>query len=158
MDTKLVRTFLEVASIGSFNRAAEQLNVAQTTVSARIRTLEEQLGRRLFIRHKSGAVLTPAGERFLRYAPNFIHLSQRMKRQVAVPQGHSSFLTIGGEISLWQPLVLEWMRLLRRQRPDFALHIHVDVPQGLISQISAGLVDIAVMYTPLIGPASAQIY
>ena len=61
MDIDLVRTFLEIVSTHSFIRAAERLNVSQTTVSARVKTLEERLGRTLFVRNKSGASLTPAG-------------------------------------------------------------------------------------------------
>lgn len=148
MDTELVRTFLEVVATRSFIRAAERLNVAQTTVSVRIRTLEERLGRPLFVRHKGGASLTPAGEQFLRYAPTFVQLWQRMRHQVAVPAGHSSLLVIGGEVNLWQPLVLDWMLWMRRSRPDIALRVHVDVPQDLINQVAAGLVDAAVMYAP----------
>ncbi|HMQ91678.1 MAG TPA: LysR family transcriptional regulator [Amaricoccus sp.] len=148
MDTEIVRTFLEIVSTGSFIRTAERLNVAQTTVSARIRTLEERLGRSMFVRHKGGASLTPAGEQFLRYAPTFVQLWQRMRHQVAVPPGHSSLLIIGGEVSLWQPLVLDWMSWMRRSRPDIALRIHIDVPQDLINQVAAGLVDAAVMYAP----------
>ena len=53
MDVDRARTFLEIVSSGSFLRAAERLNVTQTTVSARIRTLEEELGRPLFIRSKT---------------------------------------------------------------------------------------------------------
>ncbi|MEF9605994.1 LysR family transcriptional regulator, partial [Paracoccus sp. PXZ] len=63
MDINQARTFLEVVHSGSFVAAADRLNVTQTAVSARIRTLEESLGRRLFIRNKAGARLTPAGER-----------------------------------------------------------------------------------------------
>ena len=69
MDIELARTFLEIVKTRSFVRAAEQLNLSQTAVSARIRALEEQLGRPLFTRNKNGASLTPAGEQFLRYAP-----------------------------------------------------------------------------------------
>ena len=47
MDTENLRSFLEVAEHGSFTVAASRLNLAQSTVSARIRGLEEQLGRRL---------------------------------------------------------------------------------------------------------------
>ena len=148
MDTELVRTFLEIVAAGSFIRAAERLNVAQTTVSARIRTLEERLGRPLFVRHKGGASLTPAGEQFLRYAPGFVQLWQRMRRQVAVPAGHTSFLTIGGEVSLWQPYVLDWMSWMRSFQAEIALRVHIDVPQDLINQVAAGLVDAAVMYAP----------
>lgn len=88
MDLELAKTFLEIVSTGSFIRAAERLNVAQTTVSARIHALEQRVGRPLFVRNKSGALLTPAGEQFLRFAPSLVQLWQRTLHQVAVPPGH----------------------------------------------------------------------
>lgn len=148
MDIELARTFLEIVSTGSFIRASERLNVAQTTVSARIRNLEQLLGRPLFVRNKSGATLTPAGEQFLRYAPMFVQLWQRTRHQVAVPPGRRAVLTVGSEVSLWQPLLLDWVRWMRKSLPDIVLHVHVDVPQDLINQVSSGMVDIAVMYAP----------
>lgn len=148
MDVELARTFLEIVSTRSFAKAAEHLNVAQTTVSARIRILEEQLGRPLFVRNKSGASLTPAGEQFLRYAPSFVQLWQRARHQVAVPPGHRAALTVGGEVSLWQPHLLDWVLWMRRHLRDIALHVRVDVPEDLINQLATGLVDIAIMYTP----------
>ncbi|MVT67280.1 LysR family transcriptional regulator [Bradyrhizobium pachyrhizi] len=148
MDIELARTFIEIVSTGSFVKAADRLHVAQTTVSARIRLLEQQLGRPLFVRNKTGANLTPAGQQFLRFAPNFVQLWQQAKQQVAVPEGHSAVLTIGSEVSLWQPLLLDWVRTMRRSHPDIALRVHVDVPQDLISHVAAGLIDIAIVYAP----------
>jgi DNA-binding transcriptional LysR family regulator len=148
MDTELARTFLEIVSTGSFIRAAERLNVGQTTVSARIRTLEQLLGRPLFVRNKGGASLTPAGEQFLRYAPTFVQLWQRARQQVAVPAGHRAVLTVGSEVSLWQPLLVDWVLWMRRSLRDLALRVHVDVPQDLINQVASGLVDAAIMYAP----------
>ncbi|MGE0752649.1 MAG: LysR family transcriptional regulator [Variibacter sp.] len=148
MDTELARTFLEIVSSGSFVRAAERLHVGQTTVSARIRTLEQQLGRPLFVRNKGGASLTPAGEQFLRYAPTFVQLWQRARYQVAVPPGHRALLAIGSEVSLWQPLLLDWVIWMRRSLRDIALRVHVDVPHDLINQVASGLIDIAIMYAP----------
>jgi LysR family transcriptional regulator, flagellar master operon regulator len=148
MDIELARTFLEIVSTGSFIRASERLNVAQTTVSARIRLLEQQLGRPLFVRNKSGASLTPAGEQFLRYAPTFVQLWQRTRHQVAVPPGHRAMLTVGSEVSLWQPLLLDWVLWMRQSLRDVALSVHVDVPQDLINQVAGGLVDVAIMYAP----------
>ena len=120
MDIELARTFLEIVSTGSFIRASERLNVGQTTVSARIRNLEQQLGRQLFVRHKGGASLTPAGEQFLRHAPMFVQLWQRTLHQVAVPPGRRAVLTVGSEVSLWQPLLLDWVQWMRRSLPDIA--------------------------------------
>lgn len=148
MDIELARTFLEIVSTGSFIKAAERLHVGQTTVSARVRLLEQQLGRPLFVRNKAGASLTPAGEQFLRFAPSFVQLWQRARQQVAVPAGHRAVLTVGSEVSLWQPLLLNWVRRMRRSYPDIALRVHVDVPQDLITHVAAGIVDIAIMYAP----------
>src|SRR6478609_5536580 len=120
MNIELARTFIEIVSTGSFIRASERLNVAQTTVSARIRSLEQQLGRELFIRHKGGASLTPAGQQFLRYAPMFVQLWQRTLQQVAVPPGRRAVLTVGSEVSLWQPLLVEWVRWMRGSLSDIS--------------------------------------
>jgi LysR family transcriptional regulator, flagellar master operon regulator len=148
VDIELARTFLEIVSTGSFIRASERLNVAQTTVSARIRLLEQKLGRPLFVRNKSGASLTPAGEQFLRYAPTFVQLWQQTRHQVAVPPRHRAILTLGSEVSLWQPLLLDWVLWMRQSLRDVALRVHVDVPQDLLNQVAGGLVDVAIMYAP----------
>jgi DNA-binding transcriptional LysR family regulator len=148
MDIDLVRTFLEIVSTRSFIRAAERLNVSQTTVSARVKTLEERLGRTLFVRNKSGATLTPAGEQFLRYAPTFVQLWERARHQVAVPTGHRAVLAIGGELALWHPLMLDWLLWMRKNASDVALRVQVGVPEGLASQVAEGVLDVAVMYAP----------
>jgi LysR family transcriptional regulator, flagellar master operon regulator len=148
MDTEVVRTFLEIVNSGNFIRAAERLNVGQTTVSARIHLLEEQLGRPLFVRNKAGATLTPEGEQFLRYAPSFVQLWERARQKVAVPLGHRAMLAFGGELSLWDPWLLKWMLWMRRSAPDLALRAQVDVPESLMTQVAEGVLDIAVMYAP----------
>ena len=148
MDTEVVRTFLEIVSSGNFIRAAERLNVGQTTVSARIHLLEEQLGRPLFVRNKAGATLTPEGEQFLRYAPSFVQLWERARQKIAVPPGHRAMLAFGGELSLWDPWLLKWMLWMRQSVPDLALRAQVGVPESLMTQVAEGVLDIAVMYAP----------
>ena len=109
MDINLARTFLEIVATGNFLRAAERLHVTQTAVSARVRTLEELLRRKLFVRNKSGASLTTAGEQFLRYAQTLVQVWERARHQVAVPPGRRAVVTVGGELSLWDPLLLDWL-------------------------------------------------
>lgn len=148
MDITLARTFLEIAAAGSFQRAAERLHVTQTAVSARVRTLEELLGRPLFTRNKSGASLTSAGERFLRYAQTLLQVWERARHQVAVPPGRRAVVTVGGELSLWDPLLLDWLIWMRRSAPQLALRAEVGLPQSLIEQVTEGILDIAVVYGP----------
>ncbi len=148
MDIDLARTFLEIVNTGSFVRAAERLNMSQTTISARIHSLERRLGGPLFVRNKAGAMLTPEGERFLRYAPTLVQLWERARHNVAVPAGRRAVLAAGGELSLWYPWLLKWLLWMRRSAPDIALRAQVNVPDSLVSQVAEGVLDIAVMYAP----------
>jgi LysR family transcriptional regulator, flagellar master operon regulator len=113
-----------------------------------VRSLEDQLGRPLFIRSKAGAVLTPAGEQFLRFAPMLLQLWERARNQVAVPPGRRAILALGGELSLWDPLLLEWLLWMRRAAPDVALRARVGLPDQLMDQVAEGVLDVAVLYTP----------
>jgi DNA-binding transcriptional LysR family regulator len=148
MDTEVIRTFLEIVSQGSFGAAAERLHVAQTTVSARIRLLEQRLGRVLFTRAKSGAALTPAGEQLLRYAPTFVQLWERARHQVALPRNKRAVVALGGELSVWNPLLLQWLIWMRQSAPEIAVRAKVGLAQDLNNQVADGVIDLAIVYTP----------
>ena len=152
MDIDRARTFLEIMHCGSFLRAAERLNVTQTTVSARIRTLEEGLGRQLFVRNRNGAQPTPAGREFERYAQSFVQVWERARHQLALPPGSTGTVALGGELSLWNPLLLDWLVAMRARRPDIAIHAHVGVPDQLLEQLRTGMLDLAVLYAPKLLP------
>lgn len=148
MDITLARTFLEIVSTRNFAKAAERLHVTQTAVSARVRTLEGLLGRRLFVRNKAGASLTTAGEQFLRYAQTLVQVWERARHQVAVPPGRRAVVTVGGELSLWDPLLLDWLLWMRKAAPQLALRAEVGLPESLVNQVAEGILDIAVVYAP----------
>lgn len=148
MDINLARTFLEIVAAGNFGRAAERLHVTQTAVSARVRLLEELLGRQLFVRNKSGASLTPAGDRFMRHAQSLVQVWERARHQVAVPTGRRAVVTVGCEASLWDPLLLDWLLWMRRSAPHLALRAEVGPPERLLGQVAEGALDIAVVYAP----------
>ena len=67
MDADDLRIVEAVARIGSMNRAAAELNMVQSNVTARIRLLEEELGVQLFVRHSRGVEPSEAGLRLLSY-------------------------------------------------------------------------------------------
>lgn len=148
MDIIVARTFLEIVKTGSFVRAATNLNITQTAVSARIRVLEEQLDRQLFIRNKAGAKLTPAGDQFLRYATSLVQLWERARHDVAMPVGRENSVTVGGVHSLWNPLLRDWLVWMGNECSDVAIRAQIDVPERLIDQVQEGIVDLAVVYAP----------
>ncbi|CDG84082.1 LysR family transcriptional regulator [Janthinobacterium agaricidamnosum] len=148
MDINLARTFLEAAASGSFIVAAQRLHLTQTAVSARIRALEQQLGRRLFVRNKAGARLTPAGERFMRHAATMVQVWERARQQVALPPGREDGVGIGGELSLWHPLLADWLIWMKRHAPEIALRTEVDSAPRLLDGVQDGSLDLAVLYNP----------
>jgi DNA-binding transcriptional LysR family regulator len=152
MDTELARTFLMVAATGNFVAAASRLHVTQSTVSARIHTLETSLGARLFQRGRNGAELTPSGKRFLRHAKNLVRTVEQAHHDVGLPQGFHDVLTLSGRIALWEGFLPHWVAWMREAAPDVSLRLEIgfepDIMQGLIE----GSVDIGVMYTPTSRP------
>jgi DNA-binding transcriptional LysR family regulator len=152
LDIDRARTCLEIVQSGSFLRAADRLHVTRTTVSARIRTLEDELGRQLFVRNRNGAHLTPAGREFERFAQSFVQIWERARHQLAIPAGRTSVVALGGELSLWNPLLLDWLVWMKKAKPEIAIHAHVGVPGQLIDQLRTGIIDIAVLYAPKLLP------
>lgn len=148
MDVALARTFLEIAAMGSFLGASERLHLTQTAVSARVKALEAQLGRRLFVRNKAGATLTPAGRQFMPHAAALVQVWERARQQVALPRGRSAVLSVACEASLWDPLLLDWLLWMRPHAPHLALRAEVGLPTELLARVANGTLDVAVLYAP----------
>jgi molybdate transport repressor ModE-like protein len=85
-----LRVLEAVARHGSMNRAAVELNMVQSNVTARIRVLEEQVGTQLFDRTRRGVMLTAAGQRLLPYVTRLSALlkeAQEAARDDGTPRG-----------------------------------------------------------------------
>ena len=148
MNLDHIWTFLEVADTGNFNRAARNLNVTQSTVSARIKSLEENFGHALLTRGHAGCELTAAGHQFRRYATGIQRLWQKSHQAVTLRPGFRSVLAIGAQVSLWERLVLDWIAWMREKVPDVALRVEADYSSSQMRQLADGLLDIGVMYQP----------
>jgi len=146
MDIVTARTFLEIVKTGSFVRAAENLHITQTAVSARIRVLEQQLDRKVFIRNKAGARLTPAGDQFFRFATSLVQIWDRARRTVALAPGRERVVTIGAELSQWNPLMRHWLLWMRRECPEIAVSAYIDTADSLMAQVQEGALDVAILY------------
>lgn len=146
MDINVARTFLEVVKTGSFVNAAANLNLTQTAVSARIRVLEQQLDRKVFIRNKAGAKLTPAGDQFFRFATSLVQIWNRARRSVALAPGRETVVTIGAELSQWNPLMRNWLLWMRKECPEIAIDAHIDSADRLMEQVQEGTLDAAILY------------
>lgn len=148
MDVELARTFLEIMSAGSFLEASERLHITQTTVTARISSLEEKLGSKLFIRNRAGAKLTPDGERFVDYATSLVQIWDRARVEMKLPSGLETRLCIGGENSLWNPVIVDWVMWIQTHIPKIALHTEVADPLTLIEKLGKNSLDAIIVHRP----------
>lgn len=152
MDITLIKTFLEVASTGSFVAASERLLVTQSAVSLRIQRLETDLGQPLFTRSRAGAELTTAGAEFEHYAIGLLSLWEEARQQVAVPEGFSRSLTIGAEYSLWPRLGFRWIDRIQLQAPNLSIRTEMGLPERLSQLLSRGAIQCALTYQPYLRP------
>lgn len=148
MQLDAIQTFLAVVETGNFHEAAKRLNVTQSTVSARIRGLEETFGRKVFYRNKQGVELTQSGRQFERYAVNMMRLWRRARQEIALSRGYRASFGIGSQVSLWDRLILRWIPWMRAAAPDVALRVEADYSQNLMRYVADGVLDAAVMYEP----------
>jgi LysR family transcriptional regulator, flagellar master operon regulator len=148
MDTEQARTFLAVVAAGNFVTAAERLHVTQSTVSTRIRTLELQLGCRLFVRNKGGTTLTSAGRRFQKHASTLVRTVEQARHDVGIAEGFRATLTIGARIGLWDQFLLRQLPALLATASDLSIRAEIGVERDLMEGLVEGRIDVAVMYTP----------
>jgi len=148
MDIALASTFLMVAEAGSFIDAARRLNITQSTVSARIRLLEELFGRPLFERSKSGATLTGAGEQFQKHALALVRVWQHAQLEVGFSGPYSDHLAVGAHATLWDGFLLRWISWLRDNIPDLAISASASLSTVMIQRLLEGTLDLAIMYQP----------
>jgi LysR family transcriptional regulator, flagellar master operon regulator len=148
LDTELARTFLAVVTAGNFVNAADRLHVTQSTVSARIHTLENTLGCTLFVRNKGGTSLTAAGRHFQKHASTLVRTLEQARHDVGVAKGYRAALTIGGRFGLWEQFLTKWLALLLQNAPDISVRAEIGLESDLMQGLVEGRLDIAVMYTP----------
>ena len=152
MDIDQARTFLAITAHGSFLEASKQLHLTQSTVSARIQRLEEELGTRLFVRNRSGANLTLAGRRFIEYAKRLVLTADQARDDIGLPERYRASLRVGGRIALWEGLLPQWVGWMRAQATDVVLHSEIGFEEDLMHRLIEGSLDIGLMYTPRHSP------
>lgn len=148
MDIEFARTFLAVSATGNFVGAAAKLHITQSTVSARIKTLERQLGTDLFKRGRGGAELTAAGKRFLRHAKALVRTLEQARHDVGLSSGFTAGLTLSGRIALWEGFLPDWANWMRHKAPDISLRMEIGFEESIMQGLVQGTIDIGVMYTP----------
>jgi len=148
MNLPSIKTFLAIAETGQLNRAATQLHVTQSTVTARLNKLEDDIGQRLFHRRKSGAEMTSAGFRFERYAQLMVDIWKQAQQETALPSEIESSLNLGCHADLWTKLGESLVDAIRELETNVAISTWSGEQTDLDRWLDNGLIDASICYSP----------
>lgn len=123
MDLKNLETFIQVAELSSFTRAAQRSGYSQSTVSFQIQQLEKSLGIQLFERINHTVSLTGKGREVLEYAHKIRRLTQELERQLNREQAVSGHVRMAMADSLCGWLLKDDFQAFRSRFPEVTLKI-----------------------------------
>jgi DNA-binding transcriptional LysR family regulator len=148
MNIEQIETFLDLCDTRSFNRTADRLGVTQSTISGRVRALENALNCRLLERSRAGTDLTTEGLRFEPHA-RAMRLAWRAGVQDAHGAGSAARTArIGIQHDLLGDSVAGWVTVLQGAMPQTALYVEADYSAQMCSDVASGASDLAILYTP----------
>lgn len=143
MELRQLKTFRTVATLLSFNRAADVLNYAQSTISAQIRALEEDLGVRLFDRLGKRIALTEAGELLSQYAQKMLDIEAATLSDVRGRNQPQGSLTIRAPQSIGNRYLPSVVHEFRKRFPRVSFNFHTCAFHGLEHELETGVTDVA---------------
>ncbi len=146
MELRNLKTFRTVATLLSFNQAAEVLNYAQSTVSSQIKALEDELAVRLFDRLGKRIVLTPAGVMLSQYAQKMLDIEAETLSEVrnqVFPHGSLS-IRVPQTIGLhFMPAILSRFQV---RFPGVGCRFHRCAFHALEHELQTGVTDLAFLF------------
>ena len=147
MDIRVLRYFLAVARDENITRAAEDLHIAQPTLSKQLMELEEELGKKLLIRGKRKITLTEDGILLRKRAEEIVTLFEKTKNELA-----SDTQKIRGEISIGgkPPMtILNAASALRQAHEDIQFHFFYGDAIAVMERLDHGSLDFAILLPPI---------
>lgn len=121
MEIRNLMTFIRVAELCNFTRAAEALGYTQSTVSFQIKQLEEELGCLLFERINHTVSLTAEGERLLEYAQSVHHLTEEFRENLAKEKEIAGFIHVLTPDSVCEDMILTNFEDFNKKYPKIKL-------------------------------------
>lgn len=145
MNLKQLEAFLAISRHGGFIEAAERLNLTQSTISARIKELEQHLGVLLFDRSRRQIQLTPKGRELLDYAAQAVALQREIKQQIGSPEAIAGVFRIGVAELIAVTWLPHFVASVREHYPAVTLQFEVTMNPAMLDGLRSGSLDMALM-------------
>jgi DNA-binding transcriptional LysR family regulator len=153
MDYDQLASFLEVAKLNSFSRAAEKIYRTQPAISAQVRLLEQECGEKLFDRSGKKVMLTPAGEILKRYAEKLLGLQKEALQAIAelnqTPRGK---LYIGANEATCLYVLPKTFARFKQLYPLVQISIYRNFSHKIVQKVQEGAVDLGIVTLPQSAP------
>lgn len=158
MEIRQLEYFVTVAEERHFTRAAQRLHVAQSGLSASIRTLERELGAELFIRSTRNVDLTDAGRALLVEARHTLNDLAAAREAVAAVQGLMSGRLVVGTLQCLGALsVPDLLARFHQDHPGVEIRLRQGGSHELLAQVRAGDMDVAIVSVPPAGESAGVV-
>ena len=146
---ELYKVFYEVANSKSISKGAEKLMISQPAVTQSIRTLEEQLGGKLFIRTPKGVLLTNEGEELYKYIKEgmayFINGTNKFMSLKSLDTG---VINIGSTSTISENILMKYLKEFNKLYPNVVINIKNDLTDNLLKELRNGSLDILIIAIP----------
>ncbi|HAK60104.1 MAG TPA: LysR family transcriptional regulator [Nitrospiraceae bacterium] len=143
MELRQLKTFQMVARLLSFNRAADALNYAQSTVSAQIRLLEEEFGVPLFNRLDKQICLTEAGQMLMQYSQKMLDLQRETTARISGWEEPHGSISIRIPQSIGTYLLPSVLSTFRSGFPKIGFNVSTCAYDTLAYELKTGITDVA---------------
>ncbi|PHN59658.1 hypothetical protein AO268_30830 [Pseudomonas sp. ICMP 8385] len=148
LDIQSLRSFLKVAQLGSFTRAAEALSLTQPAISQQIRRLEELLSVGLFVRDNRQVLLTLEGERLIGYAQQILEVNDKVGRLFDVSRTQES-VALGIPEYFCEEILQRVIAAVAVELPSVRIGVKVARSLVLAQAFNEGAIDIGLMIDEL---------
>ena len=152
MQIELIETFLDLCETRSFNQIAGRLGVTQSTVSGRVKALEQALGQRLFIRSRAGTKLTFQGMRFEPHARGLRLGWNEARFAASQSEGHGATIRIGIQHDMVSAHFADLIKMFRKAFPDTTFFFEADYSSQMCIDLTTGEEDLAIVFSPRFHP------
>lgn len=146
MEIRNLRYFLAVAREENMTRAAETLHVTQPTLSKTMKALEDELGKKLFVRHSFSISLTEEGELLRDRAEDLVTMADKIEKEfLSLDELTGGELYFGLAESYQIRHLAKEIRLLKERYPGLRYHITSGDTEQVTEKLDKGLLDFAVI-------------
>ncbi|MBG9734477.1 LysR family transcriptional regulator [Paenibacillus alvei] len=151
MDIKTLKTFQCIVKSGSFIRAAEEMNYAQSTITMQIQKLEKEIGAQLFDRGKA-IHLTEAGRLFYEQSLEIVHRMEQLQSNIAdMSNGEAGSVRIGVTEPTASSRLPHRLAEFMGDHPQMRIAVEIASTPALVEQLLHSDLDFAICSSPEVG-------